>query len=151
VTNSKEFTMMMLMVMVINILILCLISGTHSGVSKVLAILGGHAAFCTAYWTHLQEESSPLFLGRLPWKMEIIGRPQTSVSSYKSMVRNISEERRPHSKSLLYTLVMHATSVPCELVSEKCVIFNELICRCYFISLLTVRPETSIYIRQHIR
>lgn len=139
------------MLMVIKILILCLISGIDRGVNKVLAILGGHAAFGTAYCTNLQGSSSPLFLGRLPWKMEIIGRPQTSVSSYKSMLRNISREPRLPSKSLSHTIVMRATSESRELVPQKCILFNEFICRCYFISLLTVQPETSIHIKQRIR
>ena len=118
-----------------------LISGIHRGVNKVFAILGGHAAFGTAFRSHLQGQAVPLFLGRLPWKMEIIGRPHTPVINYKSMLRNISEERSPHNNSLSYTILMRATSESCELVSGKRIIFIELLCRCYFISLLSVQPE----------
>jgi hypothetical protein len=138
--------MMMLMVMVINIIIVCLISGIHRIVNKVLIfreITQLSVQPIDPILSHLQVSSSPLFWGRLPWKMEIIGRPQTSVINYKSVLHNISEERKPHSKSLSFTIVMRATSESWELVSEKCITFNEFICRCYFISLLTVQPETS--------
>ena len=134
-----------------NILIVCLISYIHRGVNKVLVILGRHAAFGTPCRSHLQGSSSTLFFGCLPLKMEKIKPHQTSLINYKSVLRNISEERRPHSKIISYTIVMRATSESCELFSEKCfIVFSELICRCYFISLLTVQPETSIYIKHRI-
>lgn len=78
------------------------ISGFCHVVDLAFALLGSHAAhvdsrlltFGTAYHSHLQGSRSSS-LTDWPFKMGIIGCPETSANNHQHKLRNIPEEQRP--------------------------------------------------------